>query len=55
MRDMIDTREWAENHELLSQDLDRGVTKLMDAFRILARINYSAPWKNEKVQRCTTC
>ena len=44
MRDMMDCRDWAENRQDLSHDMDRGLGKVMAAFRYLAHYNFSAPW-----------
>lgn len=51
MRDMMDCRDWVENHQNFTDDIDRGFGKIMTAFRYLARYNFDAPWtKKAKVK-----
>ena len=40
----FDSREWADNHEVLSDGIDRFFRSLMNAFRTLNRIEFDAPW-----------
>ena len=47
MRDMMDCRDWAENRQNFSHDMNRGLGATMAAFRYLARYNFSAPWDKE--------
>lgn len=46
MRDTMDCRDWVENHHGFTDDMDRGIGKIMTAFQYLARYNFSAPWNN---------
>jgi hypothetical protein len=48
----FESREWAENHHLLSDGIGRFVASVMHAFRRLNAIEYDAPW-NRKVEDCT--
>jgi hypothetical protein len=48
----FESREWAENHHLLSEGIGRFVATVMHAFKRLNAIEYDAPW-NRKVEDCS--
>lgn len=47
MRDQYDAQLWTENHVEASAGIDRLITRIMQAFRVLHCINWSAPWSDE--------
>lgn len=45
MRDELDGRFWTAHHEEFSASLDRLAGKVMEAFRLLNRYQWGAPWE----------
>ena len=50
MRDQYDAQLWTENHVETSKGIDRLIARIMQAFRVLHGINWSAPWSDDS--RC---
>ena len=50
MRDEYDDRLWNDGREQINKDIDRLLSRIMQAFRILHSIQWSAPWTQER--RC---
>lgn len=48
MRDQYDARLWNVGHEETSAGIDRLLARIMQAFRVLHRIEWAAPWSDEK-------
>lgn len=44
MRDAYETRPCTDNHEETARGIDRLLTRTMEAFRVLHRIAWTAPW-----------
>jgi hypothetical protein len=47
MRDKYDAQLWTEHHVETSKGIDRLIARIMQAFRVLHGINWSAPWSDE--------
>lgn len=47
MRDIADARDWVNNHQDFTHDMKYGLSKVMAAFRYLARYNFDAPWATD--------
>lgn len=52
MRHPDDFKGWADNHDALSDSIDRGLKRLMLGFRVLVRREYDAPWKQQRRVKC---
>ncbi|CCW18728.1 hypothetical protein EBBID32_30830 [Sphingobium indicum BiD32] len=50
MRDQYDAQLWTQNHTETSAGIDRLIARIMQAFRVLHCINWSAPWSDDS--RC---
>lgn len=48
MRDEYDARLWDESREDTNRAIDGLIARIMQAFRVLHGIHWSAPWQNEK-------
>ncbi|WP_206435030.1 hypothetical protein [Sphingobium yanoikuyae] len=48
MRDQYDARLWNDSHEEISKSADHFLHRVMQAFRVLHRIEWSAPWADER-------
>lgn len=49
MRHPDDFKSWADNHDALSDSIDKGLKWLMHGFRVLVRREYDAPWKQRRL------
>jgi len=47
MNERIEARIWGDHHEELTSGMNGLFARIMDAFRVLHRIEWSAPWKSE--------
>lgn len=47
MKDETEARLWADHHEDIANGIDLLFAQIMQAFRVLHRIEWSAPWKAE--------
>lgn len=45
MRDEMDARLWGEHHQAFSTQVDGLTGRIMDVFRLLHRLNWTAPWQ----------
>ena len=45
MRDEYDMQMWQEHREDFAEAIDLLIEKIMQAFRVLQRIEWSAPWR----------
>jgi hypothetical protein len=55
MRNDFDSRDWAENHEQMSEGIDRLIASIAVGFERLVAIAWAAPWKtNRDEARCET-
>ena len=50
MRDEIFDREYQAGRDALNDGIDRLVAGTMQTFRVLAAIQFNAPWRNPRVQ-----
>ncbi|PSO12117.1 hypothetical protein C7E20_09220 [Sphingobium sp. AEW4] len=50
MRDQYDARLWTDHHREASAGIDRLIARIMQAFRVLHSIHWSAPWSDDS--RC---
>lgn len=48
MRDQYDARLWNDSHEEISKSADHFLHRVMQAFLVLHRIEWSAPWADER-------
>ena len=48
MRDEYDARLWNDNRDQTNQGIDQLLTRIMQAFRVLHTIHWSAPWTNDR-------
>ncbi|MCW4463323.1 hypothetical protein OK349_16535 [Sphingomonas sp. BT-65] len=57
MRNELDDRFWAENHQVLSDGIDRGLRRLRDAaVKAVRRVSaYFAPDKSEEACKRNYC
>ena len=44
MRDHYDARLWNDGHEEVHASVDRLLRRIMQAFHVLHRIHWAAPW-----------
>ena len=51
MRDEIYDREYQAGRDALNDGIDRLVAGISDTFRLLAAIQFSAPWQREAGRR----
>lgn len=50
MRDQYDARLWTDHHREARAGIDRLIARVMQAFRVLHSIHWSAPWSDDS--RC---
>ncbi|MEC3911126.1 hypothetical protein U5A82_11805 [Sphingobium sp. CR2-8] len=50
MRDEYDDRLWQDGRDDINHGIDRLLARVMQAFRVLHGIQWSAPWTKER--RC---
>ncbi len=48
MRDQYDARLWNDSHEQARAGIDRLLARIMQAFRVLHRIHWAAPWADQR-------
>ncbi len=48
MRDHYDARLWNDGHEELRASVDRLLRRIMQAFHVLHRIHWAAPWTDQR-------
>ena len=48
MRDQYDARLWNDSHEQTRAGIDRLLARIMQAFRVLHRIHWAAPWADQR-------
>lgn len=53
MRDETDVRLMADHRDAINESIDGFLNSIMRAFRVLHRIEWSAPWKAEQDIRCS--
>ncbi len=53
MRDEQDVRLMTDHREAINEGIDSLLASIMRAFRVLHRIEWSAPWKASQDIRCS--
>ena len=48
MRDHYDARLWNDGHEEVHASVDRLLRRIMQAFHVLHRIHWAAPWTDQR-------
>ena len=48
MRDHYDARLWNDGHEEVHASVDRLLRRIMQAFHVLHRIQWAAPWTDQR-------
>jgi hypothetical protein len=51
MRDEIDGRIWATHHQAFSDDFDKFIVAVRDAFAGIHKVQFAAPWRKDTRRR----